>query len=542
MPDSIAPAVARPRTTRATMLVATAFVAILTLGLSGAASASSALATSAAATPVAQAQASQLLALSASSSTSSSPRTATAAAPKRAVIVVGPVAGQTAEYVGDAKKIAAALEAAGVSVDLILPPHSTWKNVTAVADGADFFAYLGHGNGWPSPYTNNGEESHDGLGLDPTDGDTNYSHVKYFGANYLKGGFHCTLGVPTPATQAACSNIRYGEWKDYGAGIHLASDAIVLLNHLCYASGNGEPGMAIPTQSVAMQRVDNHANGWLAAGAKVVFSLSWQPGEDIVNWLRTEHTSMDGMFEMRDSTNGITPFHGWVGYVPDLYLNSVRTPGATVHLDPDLDPAHKNGYLRAVTGDLSFTTDDWWASTGTGSGGTDTTPPVISGLAAQQTAGIIPADTSDPAIFTPNGDGLSDTVTFHQSLSEPAYLAVAVTAADGSTVDRFTNFSDAGDTTDSWDGQGSDGSVVPDGTYTVTVVPTDPSGNVGDAASTRVMVLTTIKSMSLSPNLFNPADGDALAQTYTQSLRLTTDATLTWVITDRRGNVVRTGL
>ena len=539
MPDPIAPAVARPRTVRATMLFATIFVAIFTLSLSTAAAASSPLTT-----PAAQAQASQLLALSATSAPTT-PRTATAAAPKRAVIVVGPVASQTNEYIGYAKAIAAALNVAGVSVDLIIPPHATWRNVKAVADGADFFAYIGHGNGWPSPYSSNGEESHDGLGLNPTDGDTNYSHVKYFGSNYLRGGYHCTLGVPSPDTQAACSRVN-GQWKDYGSGIQLASDAIVVLNHLCFASGNGEPGMAIPTQSVAFQRADNHANGWLAAGAKVVFSLSWQPGEDIVNWLRTKHLSMEGLFELRDSAGSPSPFRGWVGSDPNVYMPSARTPGATVHLDPDLDPAHRNGYLRAVTGDLSFTTDEWWGSTGGGGGGGggggDTTPPVISGLTAQQNASIIPADANGPTIFTPNGDGISDTVTFHHSLSEPASLAFTITARGGTTVDRFTNDSFAGDSTDTWDGKAADGTVVPDGTYTVTVVPTDASGNVGDAASTRVTSLTTMKSLTLSPNLINPADGDALAQTSTQSLRLTADATLSWVITDRNGSVIKTAL
>lgn len=83
---------------------------------------------------------------------------------------------------------------------------------------------------------------------------------------------------------------------------------------------------------------------------------------------------------------------------------------------------------------------------------------------------------------------------------------------------------------------------MPDGTYTITVTPTDGSGNVGDPASTDVTVLTAIKAPAASPSLFNPGDGDALAQTSTQSVTLTEDATVSWVITDYSGNVVRTAM
>jgi len=46
----------------------------------------------------------------------------------------------------------------------------------------------------------------------------------------------------------------------------------------------------------------------------------------------------------RASSSRVTPptapalpaLHGWVGWKPNIYLPSVRTPGATVHLDPDV--------------------------------------------------------------------------------------------------------------------------------------------------------------------------------------------------------------
>ena len=202
------------------------------------------------------------------------------ATPKRAVVVVGPVGSTTAEYVGYARTIAASLAASpDIAVTLILPPHATWQAVQDATNGADFFAYLGHGNGWPSPMPPGQEDGKDGLGLNPTDGDTNTNDVKYYGANYLVGGTRCSVGVPVPMTKADCTTAK-GLWKNYGPGIKLAPNAIVLLNHACYSSGNASPGIALPNQDIAFQRVDNFASGFLAMGARAVFAFGWQPGED----------------------------------------------------------------------------------------------------------------------------------------------------------------------------------------------------------------------------------------------------------------------
>ena len=47
---------------------------------------------------------------------------------------------------------------------------------------------------------------------------------------------------------------------------------MVLLGHLCYASGNGEPGSPQPSWSTARKRVDNYAAGFLRAGAGAVIA------------------------------------------------------------------------------------------------------------------------------------------------------------------------------------------------------------------------------------------------------------------------------
>ena len=67
------------------------------------------------------------------------------------------------------------------------------------------------------------------------------------------------------------SNTKYfGEY--YMAQLALAKNAVVVLNRLCYASGNNEWGAGNPTKSTAIERVDNYGVGFIGAGAKAVFA------------------------------------------------------------------------------------------------------------------------------------------------------------------------------------------------------------------------------------------------------------------------------
>ena len=70
----------------------------------------------------------------------------------------------------------------------------------------------------------------------------------------------------------ATTNTKY--WGEYyiHTQIDLAPNAVVILNRLCYASGNSEWGRANPTKTVAKQRVQNYASGFLRAGARAVFA------------------------------------------------------------------------------------------------------------------------------------------------------------------------------------------------------------------------------------------------------------------------------
>lgn len=418
----------------------------------------------------------------------------------KAVFIVGPTNSLTQSNLADAASLADVAESLGMNVVRVFFPHATWANVLANIQGANLVVYMGHGYGWPSKYTNVLTESRqDGMGLNSYDGSGSSTYT-YYGANMLR---------------------QY---------VHLAPNAIVFLNHLCYSAGNGEPGMAFPTPDLARQRVDNMASGWLATGAKAVFAY----GEEL--FVKTLHSMMDttsdptvsDLFHIASAAH-VGEYWGWVGANPQQY-DSVRTPGATNFLDPD--PAH-DGWYRAVTGDLTMTASDWR------NGPESPVAPTFKNLSAS-TDGAASLVGSNATLFTPNGDGSTDTVSLNYTVNKETFVDWQVQDSSDNVVRSFTSWSTAGQGMAVWDGKNDAGGYVPDGTYTLTGTPSSRAGNAGNPLSIDVQVLTTMASPATSPNLFYAGDGDNLAPTTTLSVTLTKPATLTWTIVDSNNNVVRT--
>ena len=229
--------------------------------------------------------------------------TPAAAAGPKVVIVVGPTNGATATYLARAKVIAAQARWLGASVTEIYTPKATWARVSAAAQGAKLFVYLGHGSGSPSPYTFDKAKS-DGLGLNPTLDSGTTSPVKYYGESLI------------------------------GSSIRFAPGAVVLLNHLCYASGSAEPGMAQPSWAVARQRVDNYAAGFIAAGAGAVIADAY----------------VDVAYEVKAILTGTNMLATWRANPAykghERSFASIRRPGFTNYLDPD---GSSSNFYRAIT-------------------------------------------------------------------------------------------------------------------------------------------------------------------------------------------------
>lgn len=354
-------------------------------------------------------------------------------APLKAVIIVGPTHEQTDGNLYDGEIFAQQAEALGYDVRRVFHPYATWENVLANIQGANLVVYMGHGYGWPSPYTNGMKENRqNGMGLNTYAG-SGPAERTYYGANLIK------------------------------ANVRLAPNAVVILNHLCYSAGNGESSMPIPTEDVARERVDNMANGWLAAGAGVVFASTWGQSLDMPLTLATTDQTMDNIF--MTPSPGIGSPDGYIGW-HDVRLPSYRTPGALVHLDPHPD----FGYMRALTGRLDMTTAEWRA----GAGQLAPPPPAESLVPL-----VVNFSTPKPAaLFATDADALSGTTRLQINLNQIATVTWRMVDSAGATVRTLLAGSQAGPgaVRFDWDGRADDGSWVPEGWYSSVVEATTVLG------------------------------------------------------------------
>lgn len=430
------------------------------------------------------------------------PVRAAAPAPLKAVFIVGPTDGLTDGNLADASALANEAELLGMDVRRVFYPNATWENVLANIQGANLVVYMGHGYGWPSPYTMQMTESRqNGMGLNSFAG-SGKSQYTYYGANLLK---------------------QY---------VTLAPNALVFLNHLCYSAGNAEPGMSVPTWDVARQRVDNMANGWLASGAEAVFAYPSQPFvKTLKTMFATPSMTMEDLFRMP----GAKPksYYGWIGSDPRKF-DSVRTPGAINFLDPE--PVV--GFYRAITGDLTMTARQWME----GPDGPNGPAPKVSNVSGAASGGLSALAGSDMPLFTPNGDGVTDSLAVTYEVDREAFVDWAVRNESGDVVRSMTSWSRSGPGSVIWNGKHSDGSWVSDGDFRVTGTPRNRAGTEGNDVNVDVKVLTTMRAPAAAPNRFHASDGDNLAPRTTMSVTLDRAATFSWKMVDSSDNVVRVNM
>ncbi len=240
------------------------------------------------------------------------------AAALKVVIVVGPAGSSTGDYKDSARRYASQARGYGAKVIEVYSPFATWTKVKTAAQGANLLIYLGHGNGWPSPYGPFSKYRKDGMGLNSSSGNGNYN-VKYWGEYYMD---------------------RY---------LQLAPNAVVLLNRLCYASGNSEWGRANPTKSTAIKRVDNYGAGFLRTGARAVFAEATSSLSHQIRQLFTSNRTMDSIFMSHSAASGAR----------DFKFESSRTGWARAHMDPP----RAGKYWRSLVGDLGLTAAEWRSAT-----------------------------------------------------------------------------------------------------------------------------------------------------------------------------------
>jgi flagellar hook assembly protein FlgD len=588
-----------------------------------------------------------------------------AAVNPKVAIIVGATGSVTPTYRSYADQLYATAIQYTTNVVKVYSPKATWANVKAAVNGASIIVYLGHGNGWPSPYGNDAAyTTKDGFGLNtatsPSDNVTQY------------------YGEPSIRTLTPAPN------------------AVVLLFHLCYASGNSEPGLAEPTLSVARQRADNYAAAFQAMGARAVIAIGHSHDPYYISALFTTRQTI------RDYWTHAPGYHNHV-----LSFASQRTPGRTELLDPDYTTP--SGFWRSLTGDMTLNTADvtgaaysstagdpssmvvpgnatptadgtplygsvvdavagtnptttltaativrvdaketavsaggspiyavhvdggasgwmvgatlkprdslaprlWTVSDGTGAfspdgNGMSDTMPVSLRLSEVSTwtvaitdaggtqlasntgtsstasitwapaAGSVPDGTyhwkltatdaylngpltasgdltvdtvaptltatgdSTPRVFSPNGDGVDETVSFGVTSSERGTANVTVLNSANAAVSSFAVPLGGLAATVTWDGTTSSGARAPDGKYTVRLAVRDLAGNTSAAQDRPVVVDRTLGFVTTSRTLFFPQDGDNLSPTTLLGFKLAGPATVDWTIVNSAGTVVRT--
>lgn len=222
----------------------------------------------------------------------------------KVVFIVGPAGAATSGYRAQARAAATIARHYTPDVVELYSPDATWPAVKQALAGASLVVYMGHGNGWPSPYRNAlFPPSQDGFGLNPAAGGDDATH-QYFGEGAI-------------ATQ-----------------IKLAKNAVVLLNHLCYASGNSEPGLLEGTLDQARQRVDNYAAGFIHAGASAVVADARSSPSYMVKAILGGGRSIQAAWQDSPSANGHR-----------LAFASRRSTGYVAQMDTE---SATSGFTRSI--------------------------------------------------------------------------------------------------------------------------------------------------------------------------------------------------
>ena len=282
---------------------------------------------------------------------------AAAARAPRVAGIVGPPRRRPGTNKSLANDAVAAAKAAGAEVVAVYSPDATWPAVKRAVTGASIVVYLGHGNGWPSKYRDAlYPPSQNGFGLNPRSGGNDYDH-QYFG-------------------EAAVSKLQF------------APNAVVVLSHLCYASGNTEPGLPEGTRDQAIQRVDNYAAGFLRAGARAVVAEAYLGPAYYVKALLRGRGSIEAIWSASPTADAK---HAFVA-------GSVRTPGYKLHLDPE---RASGGYVRSLVSRGLTASEVRAGATGTGAGtGGIIAPPAEPSLVSARITFAEPAFSTLPIAAT----------------------------------------------------------------------------------------------------------------------------------------------
>ena len=227
-------------------------------------------------------------------------------------------------------------EAAGMDVRRVFFPHATWDNVLANIQGANLVVYMGHGYGWPSPYTQQLTESRqNGMGLNSFDG-SGADQYTYYGANALREN---VVLAPNAVVYPEPPVLRRRQRR---------------VGH-----GHSERGPRPPARRQHGQRLAGHRRPRrFRVRLEPAAQLSTGAGDVQLDGGRAVHDAGTGRRAVAEGLRRLARQPASTSErTPAPSITSIRIPS--------------EGYYRAVTGDLSMTTAEWRSGAGSG----DDPPP-----------------------------------------------------------------------------------------------------------------------------------------------------------------------
>jgi hypothetical protein len=250
--------------------------------------------------------------------------------PPKVVIIVGPTGSGTANNRSQGDEIAAAATALGATVVKVYSPNATWSKVKAAVNGAKIIVYLGHGNGYPNPYSSSYYPDRvDGWGLNRTttngDSDNWSTTMVYCGEKALLGTLTSSDGL---AQRTYCS----------GGPITPAAGFVMIYSNACYAPGANEPQNPDATASEALKHVSYYSRPMVGGlGASGYFATD-HGADTLVGAILSHPDTSYGNLYLDNLPNGdpldyphllLTGKRAWLTHTSDYTYAFAGSPGRT---------------------------------------------------------------------------------------------------------------------------------------------------------------------------------------------------------------------
>ncbi len=276
---------------------------------------------------------------------------------QKVVVIVGPVGGGSIQdnYLNKGEAIAQAAEAQGATAVRVFSPHATYANVRAAVNGANIIVYIGHGSGYPNPYSSTLQAAwNNGWGLNK---DESHGHGHVIGVSMVYCGEAALEGKPKP------SSVPTGQWCAGGA-ITPAPGFAMVFSNACYAPGAGETEETTPSsEGLARTRVEYYSRPFLALGG-TYFASDLGSKSVVEAILENPDTAFGDIYRMGN---------GYSDFAVRGFSHSLYGAGAQAWIQKTSGPGGLMSY--------------WYAFAGNPNEAPQPTAPVVN-FAASPTAGI----------------------------------------------------------------------------------------------------------------------------------------------------------